>query len=331
MKIQLLLILLFPLISWTQSNLIKLEGKAQGTTYHITYIDAKKRDLKPEIDEVLQGFDESVSTYKTNSIISRINRNEKKVKVDAYFTTCFLKAKEIWKSTEGAFDPTVFPIVNAWGWGPGKKQKIEKEKIDSMLTFVGFEKIELKGKYVRKTDPRVALDFNAFAQGYSVDVVSKFLIQQGITSFIVEIGGELYAQGKTENNADWLIGVEQPFDNKTSGNPLRIIIRLNGKAVATSGNYRKFVVENGIKYDHHIDPKTGYPAKNNLLSATIISDQCITSDATATGILVMGLDKAKIYLANHPELEAYLIYSDEQGNYAVYETPGFANMIETRE
>ena len=186
---------------------IYVEGEAQGTTYHITYFDSKNRDFYYEIDSLLFAFEESVSTYRPNSIISKINRNEKDVEVDLYFTTCFNKAKEIWKSTDGAFDPTVYPIVNAWGWGPGKKEKIEKEKIDSILKFVGLNLIELKGNKIIKKDPRVALDFNAFAQGYSVDVVSEFLNSKNITSYIVEIGGEVYAKGKQLDGSDWLIGI----------------------------------------------------------------------------------------------------------------------------
>ena len=307
--------------AFSQEEAIKLEGTAQGTSYHITYYDSKGRNFQPAIEKILKAFDQSVSTYQPNSIISRINSNQKNVKVDTYFITCFNKAKEVWKNTDGAFDPTVYPIVNAWGWGPGKKQKIEKEKIDSMLQFVNFDLIELKGKKIIKKDPRVALDFNAFAQGYSVDVVSDFLTKKGIQSFIVEIGGEVYAKGKKPNGSNWTIGIEKPLDNKVSENPIKAIAKLENRAIATSGNYRRFVVEDGVKYAHHIDPKTGYPTKNNLLSASIFSAQCISSDANATGVLVMGLEKAKVFLAAHPELQAYLIYSDEQGNFQVYETP----------
>ncbi len=306
---------------------IKIEGNAQGTSYHITYFDKQTRDFQPEIEKILTDFDKSVSTYDPTSIISRINSNEKNVIVDKYFITCFNKAKEVWKNTDGAFDPTVYPIVNAWGWGPGKKQKIEKSKIDSMLHFVGFQLIELKGNKVIKKDPRVALDFNAFAQGYSVDVVSEFLNSKEINSYIVEIGGEVYAKGTDQNGELWKIGIEQPIDNKESGNPLKAIVKLDNMAVATSGNYRRFVIEDGVKYAHHIDPKTGYPAKNNLLSASVFSSECISSDANATGLLVMGLEKAKVFLEKHQELQAYLIYSDNNGNYQIYESPGLKTIL----
>ncbi len=314
-----------------QDEPIKLEGFAQGTTYHITYFDSLNRDLQPEIEKILADFDKSVSTYIPNSIISRINANDKKVVVDQYFITCFNKAKEVWKNTNGAFDPTVYPLVNAWGFGPGKKQKIEKSKIDSILQFVGFDLISLKGHKIIKKDPRVALDFNAFAQGYSVDVVSNFLNSKGIKSYIVEIGGEVFAKNKKPNGDNWKIGIEKPIDNKEGTNDFKAIVKLENLAVATSGNYRRFILEDGIKYHHHLDPKTGYPTKNNLLSASVFSKECISSDANATGILVMGLEKAKEFLKNHPELQAYLIYSDDQGNYQIYETPGISTLVSEKE
>ncbi len=317
---------------FAQTEPIRIEGHAQGTTYHITYYDNQNRDFQPEIEKILADFDKSVSTYLPTSIISRINSNEKDVVVDKYFITCFNKAKEVWKNTDGAFDPTVYPLVNAWGFGPGKKQKIEKTIIDSILKFVGFDLIELKGKTVVKKDPRVSLDFNAFAQGYSVDVVSDFLNSKQITSYIVEIGGEVYAKGKKPNGDNWTIGIEKPIDNQTSENPAKAIAKLENLAIATSGNYRRFFIENGIRYGHHIDPKMGYPTKNNLLSASIFAKECISSDANATGVLVLGLEKAKVFLQAHPELQAYLIYSDDKGNYQVYETPGLKSIItETEE
>jgi len=316
---------------FSQDHVIKMEGYAQGSTYHITYIDQQNRDFQPDIENILIDFDNSVSTYIPNSIISRINSNQKNVIVDNYFITCFNKAKEVWKNTDDAFDPTVYPLVNAWGFGPGKKQKIEKTKIDSILKFVGFDLIKLKGNKVVKKDPRVALDFNAFAQGYSVDVVSEFLNSKGITGYIVEIGGEVYAKGKNINGEFWKIGIEKPIDNKESDNPLKAIVNLENLAIATSGNYRRFIIEDGVKYAHHLDPKTGYPTKNNLLSASIFSKECITSDAYATGILVMGLEKSKVFLESHPEIQAYLIYSDDKGNYQVYETPGLKSIVSEAE
>ena len=328
MRIVLMFLFIYNIIGvYAQEKPLFIEGEAQGTSYHITYLDKKNRDFKYKIEKILRNFDLSVSTYIPNSIISKINSNVENVKLDKYFITCFNKAKEVWKNTDGAFDPTVYPIVNAWGFGPGKKQQIEKQKIDSMMQFVGFNLIEIKENKIVKKDPRVALDFNAFAQGYSVDVVSDFLISKGINSFVVEIGGEVYAKGKNGDGLDWTVGIEKPIDNKLDANPIKAIAILDNLAVATSGNYRRFVVEDGIKYAHHIDPKTGFPTKNNLLSASVFSIDCISADANATGILVMGLEKAKLFLASHTELQAYLIYSDESGKYQVFVTPGLMNII----
>lgn len=327
MKSYFFLLLLCFSIQVNAQEVIKISGYAQGTTYHISYYDSLNRNFFEDIEKLLHDFDLSVSTYVPNSIISRINRNEKNVVLDDCFITCFNKAKEVWKNTDGAFDPTVYPIVNMWGFGPGKKQKIEKAKVDSVLHFVGFNLIKIKGKHIHKKDSRVALDFNAFAQGYSVDVVSKFLKSRGITNFIVEIGGELYASGKKPDGENWTVGIEKPIDNKEGGNPLKAIVKLENLALATSGNYRRFVIEDGVKYVHHIDPKTGYPTKNNLLSASIFAKDCISSDANATGVLVMGLEKAKLFLIRHPEMMAYLIYSDENGHYQVYVSEALKTLI----
>lgn len=325
-KTILLLLFISQFFSFFGQKQIKLEGYAQGTSYQIQYIDVKGKNYQKKINQILINFDKSVSTYQANSIISKVNNNQT-VRLDSYFTTCFFKAKEIYKSTNGAFDPTVAPLVNAWGFGPQKKQEISTHLIDSLLEFVGFDLIELKDRKINKKDSRIALDFNAFAQGYSVDVVADFLRKKGLSSFLVEIGGEVYAQGKQLNNENWIIGIEEPVDNQTSGNPYKALLRLDGKAIATSGNYRRYFIENGVKYVHHIDPKTGYPTKNNLLSASVVSYSCLESDATATALLVMGLEKAIEYLERHNELEAYLIYTDIKGNYMSYKTLGFAYLI----
>ena len=313
--------------AFSQDQPIKIEGTAQGTTYHISYYDESNRNFQPEIETLLKNFDLSVSTYIPNSVISRINRNEKNIILDSYFITCFKKAKEVWKNTNGAFDPTVYPLVNAFGFGPEKKKKLSQKEIDSVLQFVGFDLIELKGKKIVKKDPRVRLDFNAFAQGYSVDVISQFLISKKCSSFMVEIGGEVYAKGKKSNGDKWSVGIEKPIDNKETQNPINVIAEIEDLAIASSGDYRRFFIEDGIKYAHHIDPKTGYPTKNNLLSASVFAKDCITSDAYATGILVMGLGKAKLFLEKHPEIQVYLIYSDENGNYAEFQTSQMESIL----
>jgi len=315
--------------SKAQDSTIRIEGYTQGTTYHITYIDTLQRDFQPEIETILHNFDLSVSTYNPNSIISKINNNVSNVAVDQYFTVCFNKAKEVWKNTNGAFDPTVFPLVNLWGFGPLSNKTIDKAKIDSIKQFVGFQLIDLKDGKIIKKDKRVRLDFNAFAQGYSVDVIAAFLRTRNIQTYVVEIGGEVVARGQKPNGEFWKIGIEKPIDNHDSTNPIRAIATLHNMALATSGNYRKFFIENGERYAHHIDPTTGYPAKNNLLSASVFAKDCISSDAYATGILVLGLENAIAFLKIHPELQAYLIYADNNSadGFNVYETPSIKTLI----
>ena len=314
---------------WGQDSTVRIEGYTQGTTYHITYVDTLERDFQPEIETILHNFDLSVSTYNPNSIISKINNNQKNVVLDDYFITCFNKAKEVWKNTDGAFDPTVFPLVNLWGFGPLSNNTIDKTKIDSIKQFVGFQLIDLKDGKIIKKDKRVRLDFNAFAQGYSVDVIAAFLRSRNVKAYVVEIGGEVAAHGQKPSGEFWKIGIEKPIDNHDSTNPIRAIATLHNMALATSGNYRKFFIENGQRFAHHIDPKTGYPAKNNLLSASVFAKDCISSDAYATGILVMGLDMAIAFLKQHPELQAYLIYADNNSTdgFKVYETPLINTLI----
>lgn len=299
---------------------IEINGKTQGTTFHISYQDPKNRLFEKQVLDLLADFDLSVSTYNPHSIITAVNNNKKNIKLDAYFITCFNKAKEIWKQTNGAFDPTVYPLVNAWGFGPEKKNAIEQHKLDSLLAFVGFEKIELAGNKIIKTDPRVQLDFNAFAQGYSVDVMAAFFLQKGINNFIVEIGGEVYAHGVAEQNNKWRVAIEQPTENKLNKNPNQVIVELTNKAVATSGNYRRFVEIDGKKIVHHIDPQTGLPTANNLLSASVFCDHTLDADALATGFLVMGLDAAQQFLTAHPEIQVFFIYTDDKGKYNVFMT-----------
>lgn len=310
-----------------ETSLVRLSGNTQGTTYHIAYYDSLNRNLQFKVDSILKDFDLSVSTYNQYSLISQFNRSSHGVKMDKYFKSCMIQALEIWKSTNGAFDPSVYPLVNAYGFGPGKKQSMTQKMIDSLLCFVGLDKLSIQGDSIIKSDPRLGLDFNAFAQGYSVDVISDFIRSQGILSYIVEIGGEVYANDLKPNAQFWTVGIEMPFDNKDSINPLRAIAKLKNMALSTSGNYRRYYYENGNKVVHHIDPRTGYPTSNNLLSASVFSRTCIKTDASATGLLVLGLEEAVKYLAQHREIEAYLIYSDENGLLKVYKTIGLNSIV----
>ena len=308
---------------------IYVRGEAQGTTYNITYLAPENTNYKNEIDSLFKAVDQSLSTYVPGSIISRINRNDTGVVADKYFIDVFRKAQEISQQTNGAFDVTVAPIVNAWGFGFTKRARIDSATIDSLLRFVGYQKIKLEGGAIVKTNPGMMLDFNAIAQGYTVDLLSSFLESKGINNYLVELGGEVRTKGKKNNGEDWKIGIDQPNETYTEGRPLKAIVSLKNKALATSGNYRKFYVENGRKYAHIIDPHTGYPAKHNLLSATVIANDCMTADAFATAFMVMGLEKAKQFLSKDKQLglEVFFIY-DEQGTWKTYTSETLKERIE---
>ena len=306
---------------------IKLAGFAQGTSYHITYEVKDTIDLQNQIDSILQTFDRSLSSYDSASIISRINRNED-VLADELFTNVFIKSDEVFKASDGLFDITVMPLVNAWGFGPGARQNLDSMRIDSLLDFVGMEKVKIENGRIIKSDPRIQLDVNAIAQGYSVDVVAEYLEMMGSENYMVEIGGEIRVKGVNPKAMPWRIGIDKPeFGNFMPGAELEAIVELKDKSLATSGNYRKYYEENGVKYTHSIDPHTGYPARQSLLSATIIADDCMTADAYATVCMVGGLDKSKEILSGHPELDAYLIYGDETGVYQLYITKGMEKWI----
>lgn len=304
-------------------------GTAQGTTYSIVFENSDQRnplDLREEVEKILQDFDMSLSLYKDSSILSKINRNDEAIP-DKYFTEVFKRSAEISQLTDGAFDVTVGPLVKAWGFGPDEHKNVSPSKIDSLLKLVGMGKVELKDGSILKTDPRISLDFNAIAQGYSVDVVSAYLDEKGIDSYLVEIGGEVRVKGD-KGGAFWRIGIDRPVDNNISpGSDLEAIIEIKDRSLATSGNYRKFYVENGIKYSHTIDPKTGYPAKNKLLSATILAPDCATADGIATACMVMGKEKSIEFLDLHPEFDGYLIYSDNNGNFKTWMTEKLKGFI----
>jgi thiamine biosynthesis lipoprotein len=220
--------------------------------------------------------------------------------------------------TDGAFDITVGPLVKAWGFGPDAHKSFSESKKDSLMKLVGMDKVSLVNGKLIKTDPCISLDVNAIAQGYSVDVVCRYFDSMGIRNYLVEIGGEVRARG-TKNGAYWRIGIDKPVDNNMSpGETLQAIIRISDKALATSGNYRKFYIENGIKYSHTIDPKTGYPAKNRLLSATIIADECSTADGIATACMVMGKEGAIDFINKNRQLSGYLVFSDDSGNFETW-------------
>lgn len=305
------------------------EGFIQGTTYSIVFENngrINQADLRSDVEKVLHDFDMSLSLYKDSSILSKVNRNEN-VNVDSYFAQAFRKSEEISKLTDGAFDITVGPLVKAWGFGPDAHKNFSETKRDSLLKLVGMDKVKISGGKVIKSDPAINLDFNAIAQGYSVDVIYDFLSSKGIKSFLIEIGGEVRVKGD-KHGILWRIGIDRPSDdNNIPGNDLQAVISLKDRSLATSGNYRKFYVENGIKYSHTIDPRTGYPAKNQLLSATILAGDCATADGIATACMVFGKDRTIEFLGFHPEYDGFLVFSDEKGNFKTWTSTNLERYI----
>lgn len=311
-----------------KSEYLKISGFAQGTTYSITYENSVNEDYSEAIDSILKAFDRSLSIYDSTSIISRVNNNDSLVEADEWFVEVFNKSAEVAAISGGAFDITVGPVVKAWGFANGPVAKHDTAHIDSLLQYVGMDKLKLEGRKVVKQFPGVKVDVNAIAQGFSVDVVCNFFESKGIENYLVEIGGEVRGKGTNAKNNFWRIGIDKPSDgNMTPGNDLQAIIELKDKSLATSGNYRKFFVEDGVKYGHTINPKTGFPARNTLLSATVICDDCMTADAFATSFMVLGIEKSKELLPKLHGVEVYFVYSNEQGEYEIFFSEGMKKMI----
>lgn len=301
-------------------------GFVFGTTYNITY--QSNENLKPEIEKALAEVDASLSPFNEKSVITHVNKNEA-VTLDDHFITVFRLSSEIYKDTEGAFDITVAPLVNAWGFGFKNGITPDRHAIDSLMQFVGFDKVKLQDGKIIKTDDRLMLDCSAIAKGYGVDAVARLLKSKGIDNYMVEIGGEIVASGENPKGAPWRIGVSKPDDDSVSvSNEIQGIIKISNRAMATSGNYRNFYYKGGKKYAHTIDPKTGCPVQHSILSATVVSDECAKADAYATAFMVMGLDKAKAVLVRHKDMMAYFIYSDDKGNNKVWYSPSLKANLE---
>ena len=301
-------------------------GLVFGTSYNITY--QSNDNLKPEIEKALAEVDASLSPFNEKSVITHVNNNEA-VTLDDHFITVFRLSSEIYKDTEGAFDITVAPLVNAWGFGFKNGITPDRHAIDSLMQFVGFDKVKLQDGKIIKTDDRLMLDCSAIAKGYGVDAVARLLKSKGIDTYMVAIGGEIGASGENPKGAPWRIGVSKPDDDSVNvSNEIQGIINISNRAMATSGNYRNFYYKGGKKYAHTIDPKTGCPVQHSILSATVVSDECAKADAYATAFMVMGLDKAKAVLARHKDMMAYFIYSDDKGNNKVWYSPSLKANLE---
>ena len=304
----------------------KSADKVFGTFYHATY--QCDSDLTASINAELAKVDASLSPFNEQSIITAVNQN-RDVKLNEMFLDVYQLAMKISKETDGAFDITVAPLVNAWGFGFKNGIEPTKEQVDSLMQVIGYEKVTLAGGKIRKADERIMLDCSAIAKGYGADVVARLLRSRGVKNFMIEIGGEIVTSGVNGENHPWRVGISKPVDDPTGNEGgVQSIVSITDKAMATSGNYRNFYYKGGKKYAHTIDPKTGYPVQHSILSATVFAASCAVADAYATSFMVMGLEKAQQLLSEHTELMACLIYSDKDGNNAVWYSPSLKNKIQ---
>lgn len=300
---------------------IEDQGEIFHTTFHIKY--EYDRSLYNEIMEELEKFDHSLNPFKENSIISDVNNN-KPVELDSFFVAVFNKSEEISKITEGRFDITCSPLVNAWGFGFKNMEHVTPQVIDSLEKFVGYTKIRMENGKIIKTDPRVQVNTSAIAKGYSCDVIANLLQRHGIQNYMIEIGGEIAMKGKNDKGECWRIGVDKAIDDSTAMHrELQTILAICDKCVATSGNYRNYYVKDGKKFAHTIDPTTGYPAEQDILGATVLANDCMTADAYATAFMASGLEKSREYAKKVPELEYYVIYRKDDGALGIEFSKGF--------
>lgn len=325
-----------------KSNVLSISGECQGTTYRVVYY-ADQLDRKKDIDSILHRFDLDLSLWVENSLINRFNNfNRIDTVFDFYDSTKYLSvtyeiAREVFKQTDGAFDPTVYPLVNAWGFGLEKRQEVTQELVDSLLKLVSFnhqncDLIELSENYVyteswlSKGQPGVQIDFNGIAQGVAVDFIAEYLWQQGIDDFMVEIGGEVYCSGVNEKGQPWQIAIDKPLDNGERA--IETVVGITNAGIATSGSYRRFYEKDGKKYSHTINPKTGYPVEHSLLSATVVAVSAGHADAYATALMVMGPNRAQLYLQNAPSdlKAAYMIY-EENDKLKVWMTESMKSLL----
>ena len=294
------------LVSCAQKEYRQNTNFVFGTIYNITY--QSDRDLQQEIETELMKVDGEFSMFNPQSTVARINSGDSTVERSEMFNEIYQLAQTVSKETDGAFDITVAPLVNAWGFGFKHEQLPTPEQVDSLLQL------------------RNQMDFSAIAKGYGCDVVARLLESHGIHNYMVEIGGEVVVSGKNAKGDDWHIGITKPTEDSLNvEGEMQTVLSITDHAMATSGNYRNFYYQGGRKYAHTIDPRTGYPVQHSLLSATVLAENCATADAYATSFMVLGVEGAKAVLARHPELMAYLIYTDEKGQLTTWASPALSD------
>lgn len=306
----------------------KYVGKTQGTYYSITYFAEDTINLLAGIDSVLARFDSTFSVYKPNSIISLMNKENSEVLADSMFAVAWEESLRISELTNGAFDVTVAPLIELWGFGLKNRDKVTQKQVDSLLKFIGYKNVKLENNKLIKNDERNQINLNGIAQGYAVDVVASFLQSKGIKSYLVDIGGEAITKGFKPENKLWKIAIEKPAKNPEDEREIQQVVLLTDKAISTSGNYRKYYVEDGKRFSHTIDPATGFPVTHSLLSVSVISDKCITADALCTAFMVMGFEKSKEFVEQHKDIAAYFIFSNEKSENEVFYNAAFAKYLE---
>lgn len=313
----------------TATNMVSFSGKTMGPiTYNVKYFDDENRNLQPQVDSLLVAFNQSLNTYIPTSEISQFNKASSFKFNSPYFFKVTDVSYSIYELTSGAFDPSIGPLINAWGFGSTKEVNKDSAVIDSLKQFIGFDRIKYDQDSIWKEDKRMVIDFSASAKGYGVDVVFEYLQQQGIKNVFVEIGGEVRAGGVNEITEEpWKVGILNPNSDELNQFPIAIV-GLGDKAMATSGNYFNYHIIDGVKYSHTISPYTGYPIVHPLLSATVFAEDCMQADALATAFMVMGHEKAIEFLTTHSQYEGFLVFSDESGNLSTYATNGIEPSIE---
>lgn len=306
-----------------QPKKIMLQGEAQGSYYAITYYDEQERNFQHEIDSIFHAVDVSVNLWVDTSVISKVNRNED-VTLDSIFIDNFNIAQEAAQLSDGYFDPTISPIVAAWGFSYKHGDSITPQLIDSLKQLVDYRKVRIENGVVIKENPAMTLDFNAIAQGYTSDLIASFLDSRGIKNYLVDTGGEIMSRGTKPNGQPWIVGIEKPADNWDSEQVVHTRIALRDKGLVTSGSTRKYVERNGKRYSHCIDPNTGYPVEHQVLSVTVMANSSVWADALASICMVMGMEKSLPLIESMDDVEAYYIYVNENNELETFATEGFS-------
>ena len=322
-KIDLMIIGLAVLASCgKQPEKVVLQGLAQGSYYAVTYYDEQNRNFQREIDSIFHAVDMSVNLWVDSSIISKVNRNEE-VALDSIFIDNFNIAQEAARLSDGYFDPTISPIVAAWGFSYKSGDSLTPQLIDSLRQLVDYRNIRIENGKVVKENPAMTLDFNAIAQGYTSDLIARFLESRGVKNFLVDTGGEIMARGEKPDGKPWIVGIEKPAENMDSERIVQTRIALCDKGLVTSGSTRKYVERNGKRYSHCINPKTGYPVEHQLLSVTVMAENSVWADALASICMVMGKERSLPLIQNMDGVEAYYIFVNGQNELETFATEGF--------